>query len=176
MATKPKPAVAIEFSSKKAQDFFAELVSKQIARIVGMDKNNRRIVDKLFSFYTNVVFKAISKALRNENSDAYVDKRKRVLIIATLLADMQTMIVPLVSKLRYDKLDPSLILNPDDLARDSGVIDKTESLSIVCKHTPEGQIMETYIGDAITIPEDELTDEVKKLLDSISSTDIVGNS
>ena len=96
--------------------------------------------------------------------------------MGTVLADMQTMIVPIVSKLRKDRLDENLILNPDDLARQCGIIDKTESLQIVAKHTSEGQILETYIGDAITIPEDELTDDVKKLLDSISNTDIVGNS
>lgn len=174
MATKPKKAITIEFSSEKARDFFAELVATNLVMVEDMSKSDRKTVDKLFKFYTNVIFRALSKALSNENAN--VDKRHRALIVGTVLADMQTMIVPIVSKLRKDRLDENLILNPDDLARQCGIIDKTESLQIVAKHTSEGQILETYIGDAITIPEDELTDDVKKLLDSISNTDIVGNS
>jgi hypothetical protein len=171
---KPKKAITIQFSSEKARNFFAELVASNLVMIDDIRKSDRKIVDKLFKFYTNVIFRALSKALSNENAN--VDKRHRALIVGTVLADMQTMIVPIVSMLRKDKLDENLILNPDDLARQCGIIDDTESLQIVAKHTSEGQILETYIGDSVTIPEDELTDEVKKLIDSISDADIVGNS
>ena len=112
---KPKKAITIEFSSEKARDFFAELVASNLVMVEDIRKSDRKIVDKLFKFYTNVIFRALSKALSNENAN--VDKRHRSLIVGTVLADMQTMIVPIVSKLRKDRLDENLILNTDDLDR-----------------------------------------------------------
>ena len=120
---KPKKAITIEFSSEKARDFFAELVASNLVMVEDIRKSDRKIVDKLFKFYTNVIFRALSKALSNENANVY--KRHMSLIVGTVLADMQTMIVPIVSKLRKDRLDENLILNPDDLARQCGIIDDT---------------------------------------------------
>jgi len=130
------------------------------------------IVDKiaceeLIRHTVNTILMSVSKVV-GELSIENMNKEDRIHMVATITADIETMILPIIAKLLGKDIDKGSF-EATTLARETKAIEENETIQVRHKLTERGQEIQTSVG--VAIPK-----EIAELMDNFDENTIVGKS
>ena len=147
----------------------AQVIKKVVSDV---KKQCEAIVDKLacddiISFVMGAMMRTIEKTLSDFKSDE-MSKNAKIHLVATLVADIETFILPIHAKLQGKDEDKGHF-NASRLARKTGAIEENEGMEVEHRYMEEGQEIGERIGE---IAGKEITD----VLENYNADRIVGES
>lgn len=146
---------------------------QQIKQVVSdVKKQCEAIVDKLacddiIAFVMGAMIRTIEKVLSDFKPDE-MSKNAKIHLVATLVADIETFILPIHAKLQ-DRDESKGHFNASKLARKTGAIEENEVMQVKHKYTKEGQEIGVRIGEIAG-------KEIKDMLENYNADEIVGQS
>ena len=145
-------------------------VVKQV--VSDVKKQCDAIVDKLacddiISFVMGVMTRTIEKTLSDFKPDE-MSKNAKIHLVATLVADIETFVLPIHAKLQGKDEDKGHF-NASRLARKTGAIEENEGMEVEHRYIEEGQEIGVRIGE---IAGKKITD----MLENYNADRIVGES
>ena len=123
--------------------------------------------EEIIRFCTNTILMSVSKVLSGV-SDEDFKQEHRVHLISTIVADVETLIMPVVSRL-LDKDPEKGTFDGTRLARETNTIRENETFHVEHIITDKGQEMRVSVGT-------EMPREVAEFMESFDENTIVGNS
>tara|TARA_R100000908_G_C3749438_1_gene144240 strand:- start:771 stop:1229 length:459 start_codon:yes stop_codon:yes gene_type:complete len=146
---------------------------QQIKQVVSdVKKQCEAIVDKLacddiVSFVMGAMIRVVEKVLSDFKPDE-MSKNAKIHLVATLVADIETFILPIHAKLKGEDEDKGYF-NASRLARKTGAIEENEGMQVDHRYIEEGQEIGVRIGEVAG-------KEIRDVLENYNADEIVGQS
>ena len=123
--------------------------------------------EEIMRFCLNTLLMSVSKVLSGVSKEDF-SQEHRVHLVSTIVADVETLIMPVVSSL-LDKDPEKGTFDGTRLARETNTIRENETFHVEHKSTDAGQEMRVSIGT-------EMPREVAEFMENFDENTIVGNS
>ncbi len=146
---------------------------QQIKQVVSdVKKQCEASVDKLacddiIAFVMGAMIRTIEKVLSDFKPDE-MSKNAKIHLVATLVADIETFVLPIHAKLQGKDEDKGHF-NASKLARKTGAIEENEGMKVEHRYIKEGQEIGVRIGEIAGR-------EIKDMLENYNADEIVGQS